>query len=162
MPPLASASFANRLQRLRQLSHLLDSAIGIPGTKYRIGLDPIIGLVPGGGDTAGLLLSAYIVMEAARLGASKAVLTQMVSNIVLETLVGTVPLVGDFFDATWKSNVRNIRLLEDHLQIVPPGRRSQNRGFALLLLLGLLLIFIACLTVSVLVLRQVFIWLGIG
>jgi hypothetical protein len=157
--PLPS-SLVNRLQRLKQLSYWLDNAIGIPGTKYRVGLDPIIGLIPGGGDTAGLLLSAYIVMEAAQLGASKAILTRMASNVVLETLVGTIPFVGDLFDAIWKSNVRNIRLLEDHLKIVPPGRRSQNRVYALLLLLGLLLIFIACLAVSVLLLRQILLWLG--
>lgn len=159
---LSPAAIANRLKNLRHISYWLDSAIAIPGTKFRIGLDPIIGLIPGGGDTAGLLMSAYIVMEAARLGASKAVLTKMASNIVLETLAGTVPLVGDFFDATWKSNVRNIRLLEDHLQIVPPAHRRQNRAYALLLLLLLLLIFAASLTVSFLLLRQVLQWLGIG
>lgn len=159
LPP---AAIANRLKNLRQVSYWLDSAIAIPGTKYRIGLDPIIGLIPGGGDTVGLLMSAYIVMEAARLGASKKILTQMSTNILLETLAGTIPFVGDFFDATWKSNLRNMRLLENHFQLVPPARRSQNRAYAVLLLLGLLGVFIASLAVSLLFLRQILLWLGVG
>lgn len=145
---------APRVQRLRRLSHLLDNAIRIPGTGYRIGLDPIIGLIPGGGDTVGMVLSSAIVMEAARMGASKAVLQQMVFNILLETVAGTVPVAGDIFDVTWKSNVRNIALLEDHLHIARPTR-ARNQGFAILLLIGLFLVFAACLVVSVLLLRWV-------
>lgn len=145
---------APRVQRLRQLSHLLDNAIRIPGTGYRIGLDPIIGLIPGGGDTVGMVLSSAIVLEAARMGASKTVLQQMVFNILLETVAGTVPVVGDIFDVTWKSNVRNIALLEDHLHLEHPTR-ARNQGFAILLLIGLFLVFAACLVVSVLLLRWV-------
>lgn len=140
------------MQRLRALSRLLDSAIAIPGTRYRIGLDPILGLLPGGGDTAGMLMSLYIVLEAARLGASRSVLGQMAFNILLETLVGTVPVLGDVFDATWKSNVRNIQLLEEHLNL-PHFRRSRHHGFAVLLVLGLLLAFAACVVLSVLLIR---------
>jgi len=153
-PPssVATDSRVPRLQRLRRLSNLLDNAIGIPGTRYRIGLDPIIGLIPGGGDTVGMLLSSTIVMEAARMGATKAVLGQMVFNILLETVAGTVPLIGDIFDVAWKSNVKNIVLLEDHLEIAHPNR-PRNQWFALLLLSGLFLVFAACLTVSVLLLR---------
>lgn len=143
---------APRVQRLRRLSHLLDNAIVIPGTGYRIGLDPIIGLIPGGGDTLGMIFSSAIVMESARMGASKPVLQQMVFNILLETVAGTVPVVGDIFDVTWKSNIRNMALLEDHLQIEHPVR-ARNQGFAILLLIGLFLVFAACLTVSVLLLH---------
>lgn len=141
-----------RLQRLRRLSHWLDNAIGIPGTRYRIGLDPIIGLIPGGGDTVGMILSSAIVMEAARMGATKVVLGKMVFNILLETVAGTVPVMGDIFDAAWKSNVKNIVLLEDHLKIAD-SNRPRNQWFAILLLGGLFLVFAACLTVSVLLLR---------
>lgn len=149
-----SAVPANKLQRLRNLSFWLDSAIGIPGTRFRIGLDPIIGLLPGGGDTAGLLLSSYIVLEAAKLGASKSVLTQMAFNIVLETIAGTVPMVGDLFDATWKSNVRNIRLLEEHLKL-PAPQRASNHGYAIFLIIGLILVFLVCITLSVMLLRWI-------
>lgn len=141
-----------RLQRLRRLSHFLDSAIGIPGTRYRIGLDPVIGLIPGGGDTVGMILSSAIVMEAARMGATKTVLGQMVFNILLETVAGIVPVMGDLFDVAWKSNVKNIVLLEDHLKIAHPTR-PRNQWFAILLLSGLFLVFAACLTISILLLR---------
>ena len=132
----------------------MDSAIGIPGTKFRIGLDPIIGLLPGGGDTAGLILSSYIVLEAARMGASKSTLSSMAMNILLETVVGTVPVVGDIFDVTWKSNIRNIELLEEHLKIPRPA--AQNRWFAILLIAGLALAVVVCLVVSVYILRWLF------
>ncbi len=104
-----------RLQRIRQLSHLLDEAILIPGTNKRIGLDPIIGLFPGGGDTVGMLLSAYIVVEAALLGLPKATLLRMVLNIVIDGLTGTVPIFGDLFDAISKANTRNLKLVDAHV-----------------------------------------------
>jgi hypothetical protein len=152
-PPSAIVdSKVARLKQLRHLSFWLDEAIAIPGTRYRIGLDPIIGLIPGGGDTVGMVFSSFIVLEAARLGASRSMLGRMAFNVLLETLLGTVPLVGDFFDATWKSNSKNIQLLEAHLQ-VPQTAQTQNRGFAILLVLGLLLVFAGCVFLSVVVLR---------
>lgn len=157
----STASVHPRLARLRNLSHWLDSAIHIPGTSIRFGFDPIIGLLPGGGDTAGLLLSSYIVLEAARMGASKSTLTTMAFNILLETLAGTVPVVGDLFDATWKSNVRNLRLLEEQLQLAPaPSSQKSNRWFALLLIGGLVLVFIGCVVLSIWLLRWLALQLG--
>ena len=104
-----------KLNQLRSLSHSLDNAFEIPGTGYRVGWDAIIGLVPGVGDAIMLVPSGYIVYQAYRLGAPRSTLTRMVFNIGLETLVGSVPLIGDLFDATWKSNARNLHLLEKHL-----------------------------------------------
>lgn len=104
-----------RLQRIRQLSHVLDEAIRIPGTNKRIGLDPIIGLFPGGGDTVSMLLSAYIVVESALLGLPKATLLRMVLNIVIDALTGTVPFLGDLFDAVSKANTRNLKLVDAHV-----------------------------------------------
>ncbi|HEY9761012.1 MAG TPA: DUF4112 domain-containing protein [Trichocoleus sp.] len=160
-PSSQTAPVDSRLARLRTLSHWLDSAIHIPGTSIRFGLDPIIGLLPGGGDTAGLLFSSYIVLEAARMGASKSTLTTMAFNVLLETLAGTVPVVGDLFDATWKSNVRNLRLLEEQFQLPPTlGRQRSNRWFALLLIAGLVLVFIGCVVLSILLLRWLALQLG--
>lgn len=139
-PKSLSESRAARLERLRQLSFLLDSAIRVPGTRFRFGLDPLLGLIPGGGDALGLIFSAFIVFEAARMGASKSTLSTMASNIVLETLVGTIPGLGDLFDATWKSNVKNIQLLEQHLHLPQPAR---NRWFAILIILGLIIVVLA-------------------
>lgn len=136
-------SRAARLERLHQLSFWLDNVIRIPGTSYRIGIDPLLGLIPGGGDTAGLIMSAFIVLEAARMGASKSTLSMMAFNILLETLVGVVPGVGDLFDAAWKSNVKNIELLEQQLQL-PHRPAVRNRGFAVLLILGLVIALIGC------------------
>ena len=98
-------------QRLERLAWLLDSSLVIPGTKFSVGLDAIIGLVPVAGDLIGVLLSGYILAESARLGASRAVLLRMAFNIAVEGLLGAVPLLGDVFDAAWKANQRNVRLL---------------------------------------------------
>lgn len=107
------------LERLRSLSKLLDTAINIPIINYRIGWDAIIGLVPGIGDAAGLLFSAYIVFEAARLEVPKNILARMMFNVALEFIIGTVPLFGDLFDAAFKANIRNVRLLEENLRKYP-------------------------------------------
>ncbi|HEV2432154.1 MAG TPA: DUF4112 domain-containing protein [Burkholderiales bacterium] len=98
-------------RKLERLAWLLDSSIQIPGTRFSIGLDALIGLVPFLGDLVGVLLSTYIVGEAARLGASRSVLVRMVFNVAVEGLAGLVPLAGDVFDAAWKANQRNVRLL---------------------------------------------------
>ncbi len=107
------------LNRIRKLSRLMDTAIGIPGTKFRIGLDPIIGLIPGAGDIVSTAFSAYIIYLATQIGISSQDLKQMIFNIGLEAVVGTVPLVGDLFDAYYKSNIRNLAILEQHLQNEP-------------------------------------------
>ena len=105
-----------RVRRLRSLAYLLDSAIPVPGTSWRVGWDAVIGLVPGAGDVAGGLLSLYIVVQAARLGVARATLARMLGNVGLEVLVGAVPFVGDLFDAGWKANQRNLRLVDAHLR----------------------------------------------
>jgi hypothetical protein len=99
------------LTQADRLAWLLDNSIRIPILNYRIGLDAIIGLIPGVGDAAGLLMSSYIVLQAIRLGTARAILMRMMLNIAIEALVGTVPVLGDLFDATFKSNMRNVRLL---------------------------------------------------
>ena len=133
---------AASLAKLRTLSHLLDNAIAIPGTRYRIGLDPILGLLPGGGDMLTAALSVYIVWEAARIGLPHATVTRMVSNLVLDTVLGSLPVAGDFFDATWKANSKNIALLEAHLD-APKSHKKANPAFVLLLLVGFLVLAIA-------------------
>ncbi|EGK87256.1 MULTISPECIES: DUF4112 domain-containing protein [Microcoleus] len=108
------------LNRIRKLSRLMDTAIGIPGTKFRIGLDPIIGLVPGAGDIVDTAFSAYLIYLATRFNLPQKTLGKMIYNIGLEAVVGSVPLVGDIFDAFYKSNMRNLALLEEHLEAVEP------------------------------------------
>ncbi len=108
------------LNRIRKLSRLMDTAIRIPGTSFRIGLDPIIGLIPGAGDMISTAFSAYIIYLATHLDIPSKDLRKMLFNIGLEAVAGTVPLVGDFFDAYYKSNIRNLAILEQHLQAVDP------------------------------------------
>ena len=100
-----------RLLRMRALTRLLDTSIPLPGG-FRIGIDPIIGLVPGVGDAIAAGLSIWLVYDATRLGVRKRVLARMILNVMIEAAVGAVPLIGDFFDAAWKANVRNMRLVE--------------------------------------------------
>lgn len=111
-------------RKLERLAWLLDSSIPIPGTRFSIGLDALIGLVPILGDLIGVLLSTYIVGEAARLGASRSVLARMVFNVAIEGLAGLVPLAGDVFDAAWKANQRNVRLLGAWLEHPARAERS--------------------------------------
>jgi len=140
------------IQRLRKLSRLLDNAIGIPGTTFRIGLDPILGLLPGAGDFVGMLLSAYIVIEAAQLGLPRATLGRMVFNILVESVVGAVPVLGDLFDFAWKANMKNMELLEAHLGVFQESKKA-NRWLIFLLVAGLLIVSVGILTFSVLVIE---------
>lgn len=144
------------LQRLRRLSFLLDNSIPIPGVG-RIGLDPFLGLIPGAGDTVGGALSAYIVWEAARLGLPRSLLLKMAWNIILETVLGSVPFVGDLFDATWKANARNLALLERHLSRPSRQHRTDWLFFALMIAI-VLLVVVGFATLSVLLLRSLFGW----
>jgi len=108
------------LNRIRKLSRLMDTSIRIPLTGFRIGIDPIIGLIPGAGDLISTAFSAYIIFLATRFGIPREDLAKMIFNVGLETVVGTVPLVGDLFDAFYKSNIRNLAILEQHLTVVEP------------------------------------------
>lgn len=129
------------VRKLRQLSNVLDNAIRIPGTSIGIGLDPILGLIPGGGDLLGGILSAYIVFQAFKLGLPRETLIKMVSNIALETITGTVPVFGDVFDVAWKANVKNVELLEAHVNSSDVGNKV-SPWFIALLLGGLLLLIV--------------------
>ena len=123
-------------ERLARLAWLLDSSIPIPGTRFSIGLDALIGLVPVLGDALGVFLSSYIVREAAALGAPRSILARMAFNVALEGLVGMIPLAGDVFDAAWKANQRNVRLLNAWLDH-PRAAQRASRAFVASLIAGL-------------------------
>ena len=106
----------DRLARLDTLAVLLDSAIIIPGTNVRIGLDALIGLFPVFGDVITTAISLYIVYEARKLGAPNHLIARMLGNVFIDGAVGAVPLVGDAFDVMWRSNVRNMRLLRTWIE----------------------------------------------
>jgi len=110
-PPTPRAP--RQLGRARALARLLDRSFRIPGTSIRFGLDPILGLLPVGGDVAAALGSGYILYVAWRSGAPAPMLRRMLANVAVDTIVGSVPLVGDLFDAGWKANSRNVAMLEE-------------------------------------------------
>ncbi|MBE9043535.1 DUF4112 domain-containing protein [Pleurocapsales cyanobacterium LEGE 10410] len=132
-----------KVNRLRRISRLLDNAIPLPGTKIRFGLDPILGLLPGGGDTITGGISAYIVVEAARMGLPRDVLYKMVGNILLDSFAGTIPVVGDLFDVGWKANIKNIELLEKHLDIAKESKSNTLFLIGLILVLALIVLGLA-------------------
>lgn len=105
------ADRARRVERLRRLAVLLDSSVKIPGSNMTIGLDPILGLLPGIGDVISAGLALYIVHEARMLGASRKQLVLMLANVAIDTVAGFVPVVGDVFDFAFKANIRNLRLM---------------------------------------------------
>jgi len=98
------------LDRLRTLAALLDEIVRIPGTQIRLGIDPLLGVVPLAGDTVAGILSLAIVAVAAWHGVSKRTLVRMLGNIAIDVALGSVPVAGDFFDIYWKANVRNVEL----------------------------------------------------
>jgi hypothetical protein len=143
------------LARARALTNLLDNAVRVPGTGFRVGLDPVLGLVPGLGDVAGAALSGYVVLLASRLGAPTTVIVRMLGNVVIDTVGGTFPVIGDLFDAGWKSNSRNLALLERHLG-QPESTKRASRAVVWLTVAALLLLAIGSVFVAVLLVRALF------
>ena len=126
----ADAATPVDLQRLRDLSHLLDDSIRVPGTDYRIGIEPLIGLLPVVGDAVGVAISAYVLAVAARSGVPRATVARVAFVLWLDAVVGSVPVVGDLFDAYWKANLRATHLLEARLAVplcVAADRRYLRR-----------------------------------
>jgi hypothetical protein len=116
-----------RRTAVERLAWWLDNAITVPGTRFRIGFDALIGLIPGIGDVVGALLSSYIIAVAAAEGLPRSALIRMAINVGIETIVGVVPILGDVFDATWKANQRNVRLMEQ-FKTAPSAARRQSRA----------------------------------
>ena len=113
---LESERTQQSLARLEALAQLMDGAFVIPGTKVRVGLDAIIGLVPIAGDLIASLVSSYLIWEARQLGASRWVIGRMIANTTIDTLFGVVPIVGDAFDVLFRANLKNLALLRRHLE----------------------------------------------
>lgn len=141
-----------RVRRIRALARLLDSAFVIPGTKIRIGADPIIGLIPVVGDLAAAALSGYIVFASARLGAPVSTLVRMLINIAIDTVVGSVPVLGDLFDVGWRSNLKNADLLESHLSGSVEIRRA-SRLILAGVIGGLLLLAVGATAIGIIIIR---------
>lgn len=111
VPPLATDE---RLRWVTRVAYLLDSQFRLPGTRFRFGLDPVLGLLPIVGDLSTTVVSVALLLTMMRHGASGAVVVRMALNILLDTLLGAIPVVGNVFDFAYKSNERNVALLRRH------------------------------------------------
>jgi hypothetical protein len=151
---MTPTSPADPLARARTLARLLDSAARVPGTGIRFGADAIIGLVPGLGDVGGAALAGYLVILAQRLGVPRAVVVRMLANVAVDTLAGTVPLIGDLFDVAFKSNLRNVALLERALER-PAATTRTSRLLVVGTILGLVLLVAGGLVVAVIAIRAI-------
>jgi hypothetical protein len=155
-PPHLTERQLAKLKHLQWLSYWSDNSLSIPGTQWRFGLESLAGFLPFGGDAIGILLSCYIVWQAMEFGLSRTMLSQMVWNLLLDGLAGSVPVMGDIFDTTWKANSRNLRLLEGHLRTAVPSKRRVNRGFVLVVLLLVILVLLGLLVLGIVALE--FLW----
>jgi nitrate reductase NapE component len=113
-------------RELERLAHWLDTLFQVPGLRVRFGIDALLGLLSGVGDTASALAAIYILRAAAKLGVSRAMLARMTLNILIDLLIGTIPIIGDLFDVYWKANQRNVNLVRRHLQATPATQRRLN------------------------------------
>ena len=159
--PLASKSsqpVTEKVQKLHRLAFLLDNSLSIPGTKLRFGLDPILGLLgiaAGSGDVVGGAVGAYIVYQAAQMGVPKEVVWQMVTNILIDSLVGLVPGLGDLLDFTWKANTRNMALVDQHLTVSSTPNKG-NPLFVVGITLLTILIVLGCAFLTLLLIKAIF------
>lgn len=137
-----------RQRRLGKLAWLLDSAIPLPGG-YSIGVDGLIGLIPGVGDASAALISTYIIAEGVRAGAPKMVLARMVGNVALESAIGAIPIAGDLFDIVFKANVRNVALLDGYVGRPEKTTRS-SKWFVIVIVVALIATVVCSIWLSLL------------
>lgn len=120
--PLGSDPLSVR-RRLEALEHLLENAVAVPGTRHRVGLDSLVGLIPVAGDLIGAALGVYMVWEARNLGMSRWQQARMLGNVGIDTAIGAIPFAGDLFDFVFKSNSRNMKIIRKHLDRHHPQTR---------------------------------------
>jgi hypothetical protein len=108
-----------KIERLRRLAWLIDAMGRVPGTRFRSGINSLIGLAPGVGDAVLALISLYFVYEAAGLGLPRRKLARMLWNVAVEAILGAVPVLGDLFDVVWKANLRNVDIIDRHFGLLP-------------------------------------------
>ena len=127
--PYRHDEFEQAVARVETLARLMDSAVAIPGTNVRIGLDAAIGLVPVIGDLVSQAIASYIIWEARQLGVSRLTLARMIGNTAIDTVIGLVPIAGDAFDVMYRANMKNLALLKAHIaRQSSPSRRAARPG----------------------------------
>ena len=143
------------IAQAKKIANIMDSFFVVPGTNWRIGLDPILGLIPGFGDFISNTVGLYPILLAVKHRVSKIIILRMVVNLGGDYIIGSVPILGDLFDALFKANRKNTDLLERGLA---QPERTQGRSLVFLLFIGVILVFIliAPLVLLVLLLAQLF------
>lgn len=136
--------FAAAERRIGRMTHLLDELIEVPGTSIKLGLDPVIGLIPVAGDALSALAGGWVILEASRFGLPRVVLARMVVNLALDLGIGAIPLLGDAYDLLFRSNSRNLELFRKHALDPAASTRGEQ---ALFIGLGLLIVGIVWLVV---------------
>lgn len=153
--PSTAAEPPQLAPELQLLADWMDGVFRVPGVGWRFGLDAILGFVPGIGDTATSVASLYILTAAHRYGVTRTTLLRMALNVVLDAVVGMIPLVGDAFDVYWKSNQRNVEILKRHMLAVPSEQRQLQRAdrwFVVLLVAALALLMVGSIVVAAMLL----------
>jgi hypothetical protein len=156
---IVGASRAERFraaeQRIGRVTRLLDELVGVPGTPIKVGLDPVIGLIPVVGDAVAAGVGAWVIAEAARFGVPRLVLGRMVLNLLLDLGVGAIPIVGDLYDMFFRSNSRNLDLFRRHALDPDASARGERAFFA-----GLLLVIVGVLWLAFVALGTIIDWLA--
>ncbi len=150
----ADKALDNHYGDVRRIARWLDDAFVVPGTRFRIGWDGIVGLIPGVGDLLTTLPAVYIVLRALNMGVPNVVAGRMLLNILIDDIVGAIPILGDLFDVTWKANRRNVALLERYHRDAA-GTRRRSAGSLAVAAVGLLLLAAGLIALPILIL----IWL---
>lgn len=125
------------LKWVDKITKVMDSKFKFPGTRFRFGLDPILGLLPGLGDATSLAISGVLIFYMSKYGASRKLVIMMAGNVILDAVIGSIPILGNIFDFAFKANERNIRLLKEHYQ--EGKHRGSGKGF----LIAIVLIIVA-------------------
>jgi hypothetical protein len=144
----------SRLAQARALAKLLDRAVRIPGTRITLGLDALLGLIPGGGDIAGAVFSSWLILLGSQMGLPRHVLMRMVANVAVDTIAGSVPVLGDLFDVVWKSNMKNLALLEQFARAPSGSGRLVSKGVVTAAIAVVALLVIAGIWLAVMILRR--------
>ena len=136
----------SKIKWVEYVSYLMDEKFRLPGTNFRFGLDPLLNLIPLVGDLSGFAVSAVLVATMAKHGASRKVIILMVINIILDTTIGAIPIIGQIFDFAYKSNTKNNKLLKDHYQ---EGRHTGSGNGVIAIVLILLFILLGLMVYAI-------------
>jgi hypothetical protein len=150
-----STRMRNQLDRLRSMATVLDDAVRVPGTNIRFGLDAVLGLLPGAGDAVTGVMAAYAMVLAARLGAPPVIIARMAVNVLVDVATGTIPVLGDIFDVGWKSNRKNVQLLERY-QAEPQQVKASSWAVLVIVLLVIVAAIVGVFMLAAWLLRQIF------